>query len=140
MKLNKVQFNKWLKALRSGKYRQTCDKLQDDKGYCCLGVACQVLIPKDKQVKETEEYYDGSKLTYVTKKTKYLEGTSPRDQKAAPAWLKKIDMNFQKRFGCALSELNDDHQLTFKEIADLLEQEYLKGGVINKAIFKKMFS
>jgi hypothetical protein len=37
---------KWVKALRSGKYRQTAGKLQDYKGYCCLGVLCEVAPEK----------------------------------------------------------------------------------------------
>jgi hypothetical protein len=32
----------WIKALRSGKYRQTTECLQDDLGYCCLGVAIDI--------------------------------------------------------------------------------------------------
>src|SRR5262245_39316984 len=32
----------WLKALRSGKYQQTREKLRDENGYCCLGVLCDL--------------------------------------------------------------------------------------------------
>ena len=31
-----------VEALESGKYKQTTGSLADDKGYCCLGVACEV--------------------------------------------------------------------------------------------------
>ena len=31
-----------IKALRSGEYAQTKESLQDDHGYCCLGVMCAV--------------------------------------------------------------------------------------------------
>lgn len=37
---------KWLKALRSGKYKQTEGYLNDENGYCCLGVACRINHPK----------------------------------------------------------------------------------------------
>ena len=38
----------WVKALKSGEYKQTTHALREDKGlddygYCCLGVACDVL-------------------------------------------------------------------------------------------------
>lgn len=33
---------KWLAALRSGEFPQTQGHLRDHKGYCCLGVACEV--------------------------------------------------------------------------------------------------
>lgn len=32
----------WVEGLRSGKYSQTKGRLQDESGYCCLGVACSV--------------------------------------------------------------------------------------------------
>src|SRR3954466_12240152 len=43
----------WVKALRSGEYRQTSMSLHDDKGYCCLGVACDVLIKNGIELKVT---------------------------------------------------------------------------------------
>jgi hypothetical protein len=42
----KYKFNafqkKWLGALESGKYKQTKEKLFSGRGYCCLGVACDL--------------------------------------------------------------------------------------------------
>ena len=38
----KVNREKWIAALRSGKYLQVQDSLKDDVGYCCLGVACEI--------------------------------------------------------------------------------------------------
>lgn len=32
----------WLKALRSGEYKQTKKNLHDTNGYCCLGVLCDL--------------------------------------------------------------------------------------------------
>ena len=42
-KLKKI----WIKALRSGEYKQTKKKLCDKDGYCCLGVAYDVLSDGD---------------------------------------------------------------------------------------------
>ncbi len=33
---------KWVKALRSGKYSQTTGKLRKPDGFCCLGVLCDI--------------------------------------------------------------------------------------------------
>ena len=33
---------KWVKALRSGEYRQAKSVLTDGRGFCCLGVACEI--------------------------------------------------------------------------------------------------
>lgn len=42
---------RWLKALRSGKYKQGKEVLYDetDDSYCCIGVLCRITerIPKD---------------------------------------------------------------------------------------------
>lgn len=43
---------KWVAALRSGEYKQTgghlryCDLNGNPKGYCCLGVLCDVMDPE----------------------------------------------------------------------------------------------
>ena len=40
---------KWIKALRSGKYKQARSALVSDRGYCCLGVLSRVLYPDVKK-------------------------------------------------------------------------------------------
>lgn len=49
-KAKKYKFNKdqqkWLKALESGEYAQTKALLCNGDGFCCLGVACDVLGAK----------------------------------------------------------------------------------------------
>ena len=47
---------KWLKALRSGKYKQGRKQLQDNAGYCCLGVLACIADPHGT----TWEAADGS--------------------------------------------------------------------------------
>lgn len=46
--MNKQIKEKWLKELRSNKYRQTFKKLHDKKGYCVLGVLCQIYADEKK--------------------------------------------------------------------------------------------
>lgn len=49
---------KWLKALRSGKYKQTKKVLRSKaNGYCCLGVLCDVVAPKGWDKKSTKDLY-----------------------------------------------------------------------------------
>jgi len=62
---------KWVAALESGKYKHTTEMLQDDCGYCCLGVAIRVYEEEmglehrdmiDDRVKdETLSYYPAVK-------------------------------------------------------------------------------
>jgi hypothetical protein len=110
MKNNLDELKIWIAALRSGEYQQTTGGLQDYKGYCCLGVACSVLIPEDQQ-----ELNDAG----------YLAGGYPNSQLHSPEWLKDINREFRNKTGRSLSELNDGDSLSFNEIADKLEQNYL---------------
>lgn len=115
---------KWVKALRSGKYKQGQDALQSEKGYCCLGVACEIFIPKSKQNLDAEGY---------------LAGYYPHNQPNVPKWLSSIDETiindtmaatneisgyerYTRRF---ISVLNDSLNYTFDEIADCLELVYI---------------
>lgn len=115
----KTNMRKWITALRSGKYNQTRSTLQDSKGYCCLGVACDLFIPK-------------SELRF-TPYSKILLGASPSTQPNAPQWLKSINSDFRRRMGYSLMRANDKGvvdqnvpALTFEEIADLLQLVYLE--------------
>lgn len=116
MKINKKQFKKWIKALRSGKYKKTTGTLEDEYGFCCLGVACKVL-------NKSNILYDG-----------FIEGTLPFDQPNSPKWLKKINDNFQNITSLNrdlhqsiynLTDLNDTEEMSFDEIADVLEAVYI---------------
>lgn len=40
--LPKAFAEKWIAALRSGKYKQSNGNLLNTGGYCCLGVACKI--------------------------------------------------------------------------------------------------
>lgn len=54
--VNKEAIKLWVKALRSGRYRQATDTLRyvdssKNMRYCCLGVACNLYTPKHKVIK-----------------------------------------------------------------------------------------
>ena len=123
-KPTKKQIQKWVLALRSTEYSQTHDVLQDENGHCCLGVACELFIPRSLQ----QRYAEG-----------YLTGTVAHHQNHAPMWLR----NLSTIFGSEISGLNDTghvrpgddtntffekhERFTFDEIADLIEYEYIEG-------------
>jgi hypothetical protein len=113
---SKTEIETWVKALRSGEYKQSHSKLQNRDGHCCLGVACELFIPKDLQERQGG----------------VLFGDVPEAQLYAPDWLKQFDDDFAKRTGIYVSKLNDfgvpreiDEPFSFEEIADLLEAVYL---------------
>lgn len=110
MRINKRQLKKWIAALDSGEYRQGVCVLQDESGYCCLGVGCKVIIPEEEL-----------KLNFRGQ----VYGHMPEEQRAAPFWLKKINLDFERKTGETLTHLNDDIGYTFPEIATLLELVYI---------------
>lgn len=40
--------DRWIKALRSGKYLQTSGKLMDQNGFCYLGVLCDLYLQEKR--------------------------------------------------------------------------------------------
>lgn len=111
MKPSKKDIQKWCKALRSGEYKQTKETLQDENGFCCLGVACDLFIPKEKQSLYIDE--------------PFMSGDMPHDQPYSPDWLVVIEKEFRKVSEELLTCLNDDKDFTFDEIADVLEAVYI---------------
>ncbi len=115
IQIDQQQMKQWIQALRSGKFEQTDGSLQNSEGYCCLGVACKLFVPKDNM-----------KLTNLG----YIAGTHPNAQTWAPSWLKMVNQNFDYQTGHDLIVLNDRgpnglKRFTFEEIADMLEAVYI---------------
>ena len=121
MKPNKERIQKWVDSLRSGKYSQTTQTLQDSTGYCCLGVACELSGIGDwdedlnydiEGVKESEclpkhvaDWYGIEQDALV--EIERIEG-SPFSQ----------DLEY-------ITLLNDDYKMSFTEIARCIERTYL---------------
>lgn len=40
--MNKEIKDQWIAALTNGEYKQTTGEFRDDKGFCCLGVLCDL--------------------------------------------------------------------------------------------------
>lgn len=111
---------KWVAALRSGKYTQGRSVLnQNDRAFCCLGVACEVAIesgiPVEKKISgfgQTRKYNNASTvLPSLVMDWLGLESASG---------------SFHRTVGglhSSLVSVNDSAQFTFNEIADLIESE-----------------
>jgi len=98
---------KWIKALRSGKYKQGKHRLRTAKtgGYCCLGVACSVLAKETGN--KTNSFSNHKTLNY----SGYLNARGEK--------LLRI-----KGVQATLSHMNDSQNYTFEQIADFLEKKY----------------
>lgn len=117
MKLNKNEkraLNKWIKALRSGEYKQTRGFLEKNGGFCCAGVACKVFIPKEKQL--------------VNEKGELVGGWVDDDWKETRI-VNKIANDMDDRYLTHIVDMNDHLKLTFDEIADILEGVYVNENI-----------
>lgn len=108
MKVSKKNITKWANVLRSGKYTQSMLILQDQIGFCCLGVACKIFAKN-----------------YLKDLDGYLKGSLPVGRDGSPDWLVNINKSFEIRTGKFLSTLNDIDDFSFDEIADCLEAVYI---------------
>lgn len=119
---------KWVKALRSGKYKQaTCSLHVKGGGYCCLGVLTDLYL-KDKGISDgwSKDVDGKSCLVKLSKKGWYqLESYLP---KKVYDWagIEGVNRPDPVVDGNSLSVLNDGNsetkKRTFKQIATLIEK------------------
>ena len=96
---------KWLKALRSGDYKQTTGALYADGGYCCLGVLCDVLGAIPAAAKKDDFWGNFAILpANVAKRAGISENPVPSG------------------YTDSLADLNDSGS-SFEDIADIIEQQ-----------------
>lgn len=105
---------KWIDALRSGLYEQGRLRLKGSGGYCCLGVACDVLTKEGLLVE--------CPLGFKDPKTnlQHIASLPETAQFELSLYSKSGDTkDFQTEK--SLSNLNDNKTHSFADIADLLE-------------------
>ena len=113
---------KWVKALRSGKYKQGDTVLfnRKEKSYCCLGVLCVTagLKPvKTKIDKETVDMFEGTWAVAPPRAMDFVGLVS------AGGAFQDVSKAYGQDFTNALWQLNDIAKLSFEEIADIIEAE-----------------
>lgn len=119
--MKKAIKEKWVKALKSGKYKKAKNALRTNKGYCCLGVLCD-LYAKEKKQKWEARY---KSLGY---NFQGISGVLP-DKVMKWAGLKSsnpfIDFDMKDGLGAMntnLGEINDRTKTSFKKIAELIDK------------------
>ena len=101
---------KWLEALRSGKYKQGRGLLRDSKNqFCCLGVLCDIIKPNGWRL---------SPHTIPIPTYSFLYGDGAAEFVLRNNVLKYVGMTDVQHD--ALVNLNDNGK-TFDEIADYIE-------------------
>lgn len=121
----------WVKALRSGKYEQSKYVLNDGKGFCCLGVLCEVYQKEAKKnhkkrlvvEKGVDDNAGGLCIAYDGAHTKLPDrvvkwaGLDLDD----PTILSRED-DYGDIEDIFASEANDVRGWNFKQIADAIEE------------------
>jgi hypothetical protein len=110
--------DKWVKALRSGKYKRTkevlCRQQENGKEYCCLGVLCDLYM-KEKGGK----WYAANGYPFGALKFAGMEQSLPEKVRKW-AGMKSDVGHYDSRYDC-LSDRNDAGT-SFKRIADIIEK------------------
>lgn len=115
--------NEWIKALRSGDYKQTRRSLRTPEGFCCLGVFCDIAI-KSGEVKNSEGEllkWEGATLPYfrIGMESNYIPA-------AIREWADIIESPIVEQENGEtdyLTNINDRGELSFSDIADLIEKD-----------------
>lgn len=108
----------WVDALRSGKYVQGRDFLNKDNKFCCLGVLCDIVKEDFGLQWEAHSLLEPTKLS--------IGGSCsnvPLPITAVYLRLNDLSARFDNA-GYPLWRLNDKLELSFIEIADLIEAQF----------------
>lgn len=131
--MNREVMEKWVTALRSGKYEQVAGELRapvsarepQHYGYCCLGVLCEL------HRQELDDPADGQWGTNRSDNATYM-GTDSVLPTAVRDWagltVSNPMLEFPAKSGTVqaqVTEANDDWSLTFAEIADAIESQWI---------------
>ena len=106
--MKKSIMKKWVKALRSGEYKQGRFKLCDGNNYfCCLGVLTNLYVEENGNAKKAWKH-NGSLSPIVQKWSGVNTGTG------------NFSLGVDSK---SLANLNDTG-VSFKDIADIIEDKY----------------
>ncbi len=130
--MNSQVKEKWIAALRSGEYSQGDGKLRSDKGFCCLGVLCDLYAqePFTQGWKFNGEYEESPlPMDYW-----YFDGESEFLPESVMKWAGLsisnpiVKMNVEEEdemswsYQDEISNLNDSGY-SFTELADIIEKQ-----------------
>lgn len=139
---------RWVAALRSGEYAQTMGFLHDKEGFCCLGVLCEIAVadgviekwepnpntfttairPDEKLImfygrRGSDDLDEASQTSLPTLVIEWAGLSSSNPEVFSPEVLEYEDFRAEDYGQTDLASLNDDDQLTFEEIADVIEKQ-----------------
>lgn len=112
--MKKAIADKWVKALRSGDYKQGRGKLRHNGNFCCLGVLCNLHAqahPKIAAQQGRANWYMGEN-TELPSEVMYWAG------------MNDASGYFDNKTKDSLIDLNDAEGYSFVQIADVIDKEW----------------
>lgn len=138
--MNKDVLKRWIKALRSGDFKQARGQLAHTRSgttsYCCLGVLCE-LAADDQVVERTTDEdgirYDRFSWSVPPPAVEDWLGTSHYTVKLGKDldMLSEDDGSYTAGEEISLIRLNDGYRFSFDQIADALEATYLADELVS---------
>jgi len=143
-----LNVQRWLDALRSGKYQQTPGRLRDGNGYCCLGVVCEAVLNREWEKEESDLFgqqyryktsHGSTETTQLAREDREALGLdavlSEREHCLVAAVVSYVSGRDIKPHNTNLSRMavcmwfNDDLGLNFDQIAEVIERmQWHKGN------------
>jgi len=122
IKMPKELKQRWVDALRSGKYKQAQGALKKDGGYCCLGVL-QMVVDGEVEMDLREDRYGED---YAASACLPSEEWCQKNKIEHDKW--EIHEVVEDSYGNEddyydLPSLNDESCLSFKDIAGIIEEQ-----------------
>lgn len=117
--MNKEIKARWIEALRSGNYEQGRYNLRRGNFYCCLGVLCDTV--KDEVNHDWLPLQDSMGTFYRFDRADEVlpdSVASCADLPISPV------LTFEGKEETYITAINDDTNLSFEEIADLIEKQF----------------
>jgi hypothetical protein len=115
----------WIEALKSGKYKQDKGQLRSDKGYCCLGVLCDIYINQNEKLKWEKDTNFEDKVDKVyglhDERINYLQKFMLTTE--LKQWAGMSEFNHDYFYINHLIALNDSGK-DFDRIADTIERVF----------------
>jgi hypothetical protein len=118
---------KWLADLRSGKFPQTDGVLRNDEGYCCLGVLCDLYSREtgvEWEPRSSNQFSMHSATSVLPYEVEQWAGLT--HEHGGYVWVSKDHDEGERNtvdHSPSLTELNDQWQYDFRQIADVIEQQ-----------------
>jgi len=130
--MKKSDVKKWVKALRSGDYEQGAgglckeDEISGEYDYCCLGVACDILVEGDwtQHNKNWVLWSIGPYEDFAMPEAGDKCGWGQTETTSFPSLKTLKEMGLDVAYAQELAELNDQGW-SFKRIANKIEKDLL---------------